>query len=48
MILSTSTTRLLQHIVDKLKQAFAIKDMGLLRSFLSTDVKRDDTRFFLS
>jgi hypothetical protein len=48
MILSASSSRLLQFIVDKLKLAFAIKDLGPLRYFLGIDIKRDDTGFFLS
>jgi hypothetical protein len=48
MILSGSSSRLLQHIVNKLKLAFGIKDTGPLRFFLGIDVQRDDAGFFLS
>lgn len=48
MILSASTPSLLQHIVARLKSAFAIKDMGLLQYFLGIEVKRTPTGFFLS
>lgn len=48
MILSASSTRLLQHVVNKLKLEFAIKDMGPMRFFLGFDVKRDANGFFLS
>ena len=48
MILSASSSRLLQHIIAKLKLEFAIKDLGSLRFFLGIDVQRDDGGFFLS
>jgi hypothetical protein len=48
MILSASLSSLLHHVAAKLKQAFAVKDMGPLRFFLGVDVKRDHNGFFLS
>jgi len=48
IILSASSSRLLQHIIAKLKLEFAIKDLGSLRFFLGIDVQRDDGGFFLS
>jgi hypothetical protein len=42
MILSASSTQLLQHVVHKLKLEFAIKDMGPLSFFL--DRHRRSTR----
>lgn len=48
MILSLSSTRLLQLVINKLKLAFAIKDMGPLQFFLGIDVQRDEDGFFLS
>ncbi|WVZ70083.1 hypothetical protein U9M48_018781 [Paspalum notatum var. saurae] len=47
MILSASTPTVLQRIVTQLRQAFAVKDMGLLRYFLGTEVQRDHNGFFL-
>jgi hypothetical protein len=48
MILSASTTALLQHIIAKLHDAFAVKDMGPLRHFLGINVRRTAAGFFLS
>ncbi|XP_066316324.1 uncharacterized mitochondrial protein AtMg00810-like [Miscanthus floridulus] len=48
MILSASSSRLLQHIIAKLKLEFAIKDLGPLWFFHGIDVQRDDSGFFLS
>ncbi|XP_025815699.1 uncharacterized protein LOC112892801 [Panicum hallii] len=48
MILSASSTSLLQQIITKLKFEFAVKDMGALQYFLSIDVQRTDHGFFLS
>ncbi|RLM60750.1 putative mitochondrial protein [Panicum miliaceum] len=48
MVLTASSSVLLQNIVDRLKTAFAIKDMGPVHYFLGLDVRRDSTGFFLS
>jgi hypothetical protein len=48
MILYASSTWLLQHVINKLKLPFAVKDMGPLRFFLGVDIQRDDDGFFLS
>ena len=48
MVLSASTTSLLQHIIMRLRSAFAVKDMGPLQYFLGIDVKRNKDGFFLS
>lgn len=47
MILSASSTQLLQLVVNKLKLAFAIKDMGPLWFFLDIDAHCDEDDFFL-
>jgi hypothetical protein len=48
MILSASSSALLQRVVAKLKTAFAIKDMGPLKYFLGIEVHRSSTGFFVS
>jgi len=48
IILTVSSTTLLQHVVDQLRSAFAIKDLGALRFSLGVQVCRDDRGFFLS
>jgi hypothetical protein len=48
MVLSASSTGLLEHIVAKLKSAFAVKDMGNLKYFLGIDVRRTANGFYLS
>jgi len=47
MILSASSTSLLQHVVAQLRTTFAIKDMGSVRYFLGLEVQRSATGFFL-
>ncbi|XP_066337244.1 uncharacterized mitochondrial protein AtMg00810-like [Miscanthus floridulus] len=42
------STRLLQYIVDRLRDEFTIMDMGELRFFLGIDVKRTSDGFYLS
>jgi hypothetical protein len=48
IILTGSSTSLLQHIVDRLRAKFAVKDMGEFRFFLGIDVKRTADGFYLS
>ena len=48
MILSASTTSLLQHVIQRLHDAFAVKDMGPVRHFLGIHVHRTRDGFFLS
>jgi len=48
MILSASSTGLLQHIVKRLQDAFKVKDMGPVHHFLGIGVRRTCNDFFLS
>ncbi|XP_066395941.1 uncharacterized mitochondrial protein AtMg00810-like [Miscanthus floridulus] len=48
MILSASSTGLLQHIVKRLQDAFKVKDMGPVHHFLGIGVRRTGNGFFLS
>jgi hypothetical protein len=48
MILSASSSSLLQHVITRLHDAFAVKDMGPVRHFLGISVRRNRTGFFLS
>jgi hypothetical protein len=48
MVLSASSTGLLEHIMAKLKSAFAVKDMGNLKYFLGIDIRRTANGFYLS
>jgi hypothetical protein len=48
MILSASTTELLHHIIKRLHDAFAVKDLGPVHHFLGINVRRSATGFFLS
>jgi hypothetical protein len=48
MVLTASSTTLLQHFVQRLRSAFALKDMGPVHYFLGIDVKRSADGFFLS
>jgi hypothetical protein len=41
MVLTASSSVLLQNIIDRLKTAFAIKDMGPVHYFLGIEVRRD-------
>ncbi|XP_066310405.1 uncharacterized mitochondrial protein AtMg00810-like [Miscanthus floridulus] len=48
MILSASTTALLHHIIARLHDVFAVKDMGPVWHFLGINIRRTTTGFFLS
>jgi hypothetical protein len=48
MVLNTSTDKLLQDIIARLQNEFAVKDMGPLHYFLGVDVQRRNTGFLLS
>lgn len=48
MVITGSSSALLQDIVGRLRTEFAVKDLGELRLFLGIDVKRDDHGFYLS
>jgi hypothetical protein len=48
IVLTGSTPGLLQHIIGRLRDEFAVKDMGELRFFLGIDVKRTRDGFYLS
>lgn len=45
---SASSTALLRQVVDHLRQAFAIKDLGALHFFLGIQVRRDAAGFHLN
>jgi hypothetical protein len=48
MVLTASSTELLQQIVDALHAEFAVKDMGALSFFLGIDVRHSPDGFYLS
>lgn len=48
IILTASSSSLLHRVVDKLRQAFAIKDLGELHFFLGVQVRRDASGFYLN
>jgi hypothetical protein len=48
IMLTGSSTALLQHIIDRLRAEFMLKDMGPLRFFLGIDVKRSTHGLYLS
>jgi hypothetical protein len=48
MILSASSSSLLHHVIARLQDAFAVKDMGPVRHFLGINVHRNRDGFFLS
>lgn len=48
IILTASSTALLQQIVQGLSREFAIKDLGALSFFLGVQVRRDANGFFLT
>lgn len=47
IILTATTSSLLQRVVQQLCSEFAIKDLGSLKFFLGIQVRRDDNGFFL-
>ncbi|XP_062224470.1 uncharacterized mitochondrial protein AtMg00810-like [Phragmites australis] len=47
IVLTASSTALLQHIIARLRSAFAMKDLGPLSFFLSIQVSRTKGGFFL-
>jgi len=48
IILTASTPSLLHDVINKLRQTFAIKDLGALHFFLGVQVRRDDDGFLLN
>ncbi|XP_066354306.1 uncharacterized mitochondrial protein AtMg00810-like [Miscanthus floridulus] len=48
IILTASTTTVLRHVIDQLRQAFALKDLGELHFFLRVQVRRDAMGFYLN
>lgn len=48
IVLTASSSALLQHIGQHLSQAFAMKDLGALKFFLGIQVTRDSSGFFLT
>lgn len=48
MIMSASSTALLQQLVNNLKSAFVLTDMGPISYFLGVDVRRTSDGFMLS
>ena len=48
MVLTASSSTLLQRVVTDLRSEFAVKDMGDLRFFLGIDVQRTVDGFYLS
>ena len=48
IVLTTSSPAVLQHIVTRLRNEFAMKDLGPVHFFLGIQVKRSTAGFFLS
>jgi hypothetical protein len=48
IVLTGSSTALLQEIIRRLQAEFAVKDLGALSFFLGIDVKRNSDGFYLS
>lgn len=48
IVLTASTTSLLEHIIGNLSGAFAMKDLGELKFFLGIQVTQNSNGFFLS
>lgn len=48
IVITGSSDALLQHVINRLRDEFAVKDLGALRFFLSIDVMRTNDGFYLS
>lgn len=48
IVLTRSSSSLLHRIVNRLRDEFAVKDMGVLSFFLGIDIKQTNDGFYLS
>jgi hypothetical protein len=48
IIITASSTTLLQHVTSRLHSEFAMTDLGKLHHFLGISVTRDSSELFLS